>query len=90
MSETFNARVLRSISDDYEELSTIVMEVDAEASLVLGALFSLINDGLAASYRYDHLTIDFVEVPFDGAKKDDLYFYATKDGRRHVAESNRQ
>jgi hypothetical protein len=91
MDDAFRARVLRAISDDYEELPTIASEVEPRgaADAVLEALRELVGVGLARAFRYDAAQQKFVDVEFDETCAEGLWFYATAAGRRQVASLNR-
>jgi hypothetical protein len=88
---------LRVISDDYEEIGLIVKYVGKLANEegvgatredVATALGDLIAEGHALAYRYREDLRNFEVASFAPGIVDDLWFYATPQGRLAVDQWN--
>src|SRR3954468_16431975 len=90
----FNEVVLTAISDDYENVQTILrylqllLDVRADASQVGEALRELVIDGLAQTYEFQHSSPHAKLIDFDASRIDEVWFYVTPEGKRVVQSRN--
>lgn len=83
--------VLRAIADDYEEIESIVSDLRTwypdrqfqKVDLAI-ALQQLIETGMASAYELSAKTGAATVVRFDHARLNELYFYASEEGKKKV------
>lgn len=90
--------VLRAISDDYENMQSILRHLDrlpgqamspTTPDEVSGALADLIACGLAQAYLLSPQPPHAQEADFDSSRIDQLWFYVTAEGKKLVQNMNR-
>ena len=96
MDKRFQNEVLASIADDYEPLEQVLEhlrrftpEMDASIHNISQALENLLKHGLARAYVLSPHPPHVTEVPFDGSKLDELYFYVTPQGKQVVEQDSK-
>ena len=86
---------LRSISDDYENLETIIADilswtvgttVEPTRETVLAALSELIQHGYAQAYRFEPPFREAKQERYTPERADDLWFYVTPEGKRLASD----
>lgn len=86
--------VLDAVSDDYEDLATIIAEVrawnegntDVDSPTILSALDQLIRDGYVQAYILSAEPVaGSVPTDFDPKYASELFFYVTAKGKQRVS-----
>ena len=86
--------VLSSISDDYETLETVLDHAQKFHGTTVSldqasrALAELIRDGLAQAYELSSQPPHVKSADFDPDSVEELWFYATEEGKRLVRSWN--
>ena len=86
--------VLSSISDDYETLETVLDYAQKFHGTTVSldqasrALAELIRDGLAQAYKLSSQPPHVKSADFDPDTVEELWFYATEEGKRLVRSWN--
>lgn len=90
---------LRSISDDYESLGTILGDVvgwtadsgiEANRDLVLAALAELVREGYAQAYRFEPPFKEAIHTEYSPELADDLWFYITSKGKQLASDLQKE
>ena len=88
-NESFRVKVLRAISDDYEDIETICRDIGiSDETIVVAILLELISAGLACPFLYSHSQQIFSPVNITDKKVSSYWFRATKAGKAMIAEQN--